>query len=314
MTQREPESIPLNTRILLLASAADDGLLDQPVSSGEDQVIHHFFRSSSDMQAIGLAYFETSAWALPAETDIKWRVYGALADAIAGTSDRNITRIARYIEGFSPPGVTSFQEAVGHPSDRFADLFEGAVANELPYHQALIYYALNWHHYWGMSDKYFDAIAGSVANPNAFPKGVPGPSYWENRSIEGAWLKDFQHKPVDVQKWKHAILSSQNPRVTSFLILNLPSLPGNELDGVIAKMLDDPDLGVRWRISSNLAVWKNDAAHAPPSAKSQQLVEHPPVTIYPNLEAIVLYWKHYLAGNQVVSSFLSLPSFGNRGP
>ena len=240
-----------------------------------------------------MAYFETTATKLPQDTDPEWQFLEALAEAIPGSSNANIDRIQTYIKMIRPPGVTELQLGTGHDFDRFSSLFSAAVANEPPYHRALIYYALNKLKYYRFSDAYMREVRDSAADPSAFPKGVPPLSYWEDNSIDGRIPKDFKHE-VDEKKWGDAIVQAQNSRVYKFLLEYIPFKPDSTLDKHLATLLDDPNPRVRWRLIYNLASWRGDPAHAPKSSYPATIHTGETVMQYPQLDELVAYWKKKL--------------------
>jgi hypothetical protein len=294
--------LPLGKQILLIGSIPNNGKLFRPIADQCTEglkiwlrVDGHFEYPANGEEMLGLVWFPTRATALPSEREPDWQFISSLATALRTSSTAEVEVIADYIWFILPPGANAYELGAGHTFDRFANLLSGAIAKHKPYDQALIYFALNKHSYFGTWDLYYRAVRASATDEKAFPNRVPEPRYWENIGVNPQVPKGFKHDEYPPTETARILASSRNPRISKFLLKNFWPEPGRTEQKLLRPVLDDRDAEVRYLLTLLLARWNSDPDHTPKPKRVIAAKNGNEQFEYPELDDVVAYWKQKLS-------------------
>jgi len=96
---------------------------------------------------------------------------------------------------------------------------------------------------------------------------------------------------MDANRWVMGVVGCRNPRVLDFLLRNAQGeQPDQAHQHMLAARLSDQDPGIRLKVVQHLAVYANDTAHKPKAIVTRQR-DGSQKTEYPDLDALVKYWK-----------------------
>lgn len=289
--------LPKGKIVLLLATRSESGQLTFPLPTGNRLDLELIYPAKSQNEYLGLAFFETKQSALVKYSNKSKEFALALAAACEGASDENLQRIIEYITTVPPPDVDKNGLAFGHPSNWYSDVLESAVSKESSYHKAQIYYALNYHRYYGFADKYLRAVRDSSPDPKAFPGGVGWPCFIEDDRSDPKLKGWFHHDAFDAEAVVKSITSSKNQAVTLFQLKTLGKPLTQDQEQRLLPLLDSPSPEVVWAFANRLALWHNDLDHAPADPIKPEQTSLTNEKTYPDLDKIVRYWKKKTKAN-----------------
>lgn len=285
-------ALPVGARALVVGARSDGTFLRTPDLNKDSPQEVRLERGAGGLPAVyAFVVFDTTRTVLPPLSDPMWRALQAVAEAIPGTSDANVIRVADFLETVRLPEWNDIS-ANSKTDDRLSSLFSGAVAKQRPYHRALIDLALNKLYYVGYGDRYYHDLYASANDPAAFPDGVGRAWWFELPGVDDSLPKGFRHDASPTQAQFLAILrTAKSPTVAAYILEDLPK-PSDADAKSLARLLDSPDPRLRFAFVKRLAAWYGAGA---PEEPRPELVDGVVRLVYPGLNDLVAAWKARLA-------------------